>query len=244
MPYFDIHAHVDKLSDASQAISDARAAGLKLILNQGLDPASNRESLALAKRYDIVEAALGLYPNDAIKLSSEELEAELSFIKDQRPLAIGEVGLDYHWDDEHQDEMKAVFVRVLRLAKAIERPVIIHSRKAEADVVDLLEEYSSVRADLHCFSGKLSLAKKAASRGAYFSIPANVVRSTHFQRLVEELPMSRLLTETDSPYLSPDDAENQPANVVGAVEVIARIKGLLVSECANQLWFNQQRFLR
>lgn len=243
MPYFDIHCHLDKLTDPEAALVRARDAGLKLILTQGLNPENNREALRLAEQYDVVQAALGLYPNDAIKLSAEELEAELDFIRKHKPVAIGEVGLDFHWDDEHQEEMKAVFRRVLALASEIKRPVIIHSRKAEEDVIELLEEFGDVKALLHCFSGKLSLAKRARSTGAYFSIPANVTRSSHFQRLVDETPMNRLLTETDSPYLSPDDAENEPANVVGAVEVIASRKGLLVSECANQLWLNQKRFL-
>lgn len=243
MPYVDIHCHLDKLTDVEAALSRARDAGVKLVLTQGLNPENNREALKLAEKYEGVQAALGLYPNDAIELSEEELEAELDFIRKQKPVAIGEVGLDYHWDDEHQEEMKAVFRKVLSLASEIKRPVIIHSRKAEEDVVELLEEFSDVKALLHCFSGKLSLAKRARAAGAYFSIPANVTRSSHFQRLVDETPMNRLLTETDSPYLSPNDSENEPANVVGAVEVIASRKGLLVSECANQLWLNQKRFL-
>lgn len=244
MPYFDIHCHLDKVADAQQAVSNAQQAGLKLVLTQGLNPANNREVLALAEKYSIVQAALGLYPNDAIKLSSQELEAELDFIRKNRPVAIGEVGLDYYWDDAHQEEMKAVFRKVLALASEIKRPVIIHSRRAEEDVVALLEEFSGVKACLHCFSGKLSLAKQAVRQGAYFSIPANVTTSSHFQRLVEETPLNRLLTETDSPYLSPSDEENEPATVVEAVAVIARLKGLLASEAKNQLWLNQQRFLR
>lgn len=244
MPYFDIHCHLDKLSDPDAAVARAQQAGVKRILTQGLNPDNNRVALRLAQQYDVVEASLGLYPNDAIELSEEELEAELEFIREQRPVAIGEVGLDYHWDDEHQDEMKQVFRRVLELAREIDRPVIIHSRKAEEDVIELLEEFPEVRADLHCFGGKLSLAKRAVECGAYFSIPANVTRSTHFQRLVEELPLDRVLTETDSPYLSPDDDENEPANVVGAVQKMAQVSGMLESELRNQLWLNQQRFLR
>ena len=244
MPYFDIHCHLDKLSDPQQAVTRAREAGLQLILTQGLHLANNREALALAQEYDIVQAALGLYPSDAVKLSEKEVSEELAFIREQRPVAIGEVGLDYYWDDSQKEAMKEVFRKVLLLAQEIKRPVIIHSRRAEEDVISLLEEFSEVKALLHCFGGKLSLARRALKTGAYFSIPSTVVKSTHFQRLVEEVPLNRLLTETDSPYLSPSEEENEPSTVVGSVKQIASLKGLLASECANQLWLNQKRFLR
>ncbi len=244
MPYFDIHCHLDKLSDPQQAVTRAREAGLQLILTQGLHLANNREALALAQEYDIVQAALGLYPSDAVKLSEQEVSEELAFIREQRPVAIGEVGLDYYWDDSQKEAMKEVFRKVLLLAQEIKRPVIIHSRRAEEDVISLLEEFSEVKALLHCFGGKLSLARRALKTGAYFSIPSTVVKSTHFQRLVEEVPLNRLLTETDSPYLSPSEEENEPSTVVGSVKQIASLKGLLASECANQLWLNQKRFLR
>jgi TatD DNase family protein len=240
---YDIHCHLDKLSDVSGALQRAKDVGVKLILVNGLNPSHNREVIEFVKQDDILRAALGLYPNDALELSQKEIDEELQFIKKHKPLAIGEIGLDYHWDDEHKEEMKQTFRKCLQVAQKIDRPVIIHSRKAEEDVLDILDEFN-VTADLHCFSGNLKLAKRGANAKHYFSIPANIVTSTHFQRLVEETPLKLLLLETDAPYLGPDkDAENEPANVVGTIKKIAEIKGLDVSECEKQLWLNQKRFL-
>lgn len=237
---YDIHCHLDKVSDVLEALIRAKQAGVKKILVNGLNPSHNREVIEFCKQDDILFAVLGLYPNDAIKLSDEEVDAELAFIREQKPLAIGEIGLDYHWDDTHKEEMKVVFRKCLQLAQDIDRPVIIHSRKAEKDVLAILKEYDVV-ADLHCYSGKLSYIKDSKH---YFSIPANVNTSTHFQRLVEEVPLKQLLLETDAPYMGPErGVENEPANVAVAAQVIADIKGLTLRDCLAQLWMNQKRFL-
>lgn len=240
---YDIHCHLDKLTDVSAAIQQAKQVGVKKILVNGLNPSHNKEVISFCQQDEILFPVLGLYPNDAVELSAQEIDKELEFIKKQQPVAIGEIGLDYHWDADHKEEMKEVFRKCLSAAQEIQRPVIIHSRKAEKDVVEILAEYDVV-ADLHCFSGKLSLAKQAAKQGCYFSIPANIATSTHFQRLVEEVPLKLLLLETDAPYLGPDkDKENEPANVRYTVQEIARIKGLEAKECENQLWLNMKRFL-
>ncbi len=231
------------LDNPANAVKKAFDAGVKRILTHGLDPASNLESLALAKKFPVVEACLGMYPTDAVLLPDDKISHELNLIKNISPVAIGEVGLDYHTDVSDKVRMKNIFSDVLSLAEKIRRPVIVHSRKAESDVIDMLSSFN-VRADLHCFGGSLKLARKAADMGLYFSIPTNIVRATHFQRLVEETPISLLLTETDSPFLSPDDKPNEPANIPLAVNKIAGIKELLIDECTNILWLNQSRFLR
>ncbi len=239
---YDMHCHLDRLSDLEGALSRARQAGVSFILTHGLNPSSNRAALALQEQYSFVHAALGIYPSDAVTLSDEEIDAEISFIRSQKPIAIGEIGLDYHWDDTQKERMQAVFKRLLLLAKQLDRPVVVHSRKAEQDVLSFLSEVR-VRALLHCFGGRMSLVKQGVALGAYFSIPPIVLTSTHFSRMVEVVPMSRLLLETDSPYLSPSDAENEPAHVRFSLERIAHIKGLMVPECAQQLWLNKQKFL-
>ncbi|MFT4250770.1 MAG: TatD family hydrolase [Candidatus Woesearchaeota archaeon] len=239
---YDAHCHLDKLQNPKQAVQEAQEAGLKLIVTNGLNPENNREALRLQEEFGIVKAALGLYPNDAIELSEEELEAELAFIKQTKPFAIGEIGLDYHWDKEHKEKMREVFRKCLVLAQEISRPAIIHSRKAEEDVLAIVEEFSVV-ACLHCFSGSKKLIKQAASAKHYFSVPANVASSTHFRMLVELVPINQLLLETDSPYLGPSrGVENAPRNVQLAIPVIAQIKGLDEQETRTQLWLNQKRF--
>lgn len=241
--FYDIHCHLDRLDDIPSVIDRAKKAGVSFILTNGVDVASNRRSLELAKKYDIVEPALGIYPNDSLKLSDDELQAELDFIAQARPKAIGEVGIDLHHDTAHFDEMKAVFERFLELAERINRPVLIHSRKAEKEVLDILESFN-VTADLHCFGGSLKLARRGFDAGHYFSVPTSVVRATHFQRLIEEAPLKLLLSETDSPYLSPGEFPNEPANVTVVSELVAKHKDILPDEAQRQLWMNAQDFLR
>lgn len=242
--YYDIHCHLDSYPDAEPVVRRAREAGVGLILTNGTNPAENRAALGLADRFAEVEAALGLYPNEALKLSDEEVAAELEWIGRQRPRAIGEIGLDYHHDDSRKERMRAVFTDSLSVAERIGRPVLVHSRKAEAEVIDILGS-ADVTADLHCFGGSLKLARRAADSGCYFSIPASIVRSTHFQRLVEELPDDLLLTETDSPWLSPDpERQNEPANIPLVVREIARVRRLDEVGCRDLLWRNAERFMR
>jgi TatD DNase family protein len=240
---YDIHCHLDKQQDPEAAVRRAREAGLSLILTNGTGPEDNREALRLQAEHDIVRAALGLYPGDAVKLTADELHAELEFIRSNDPIAIGEVGLDYHWDDTKKEAMKRVFEKVIRLAEETQKPLLVHSRKAEDDVISLLSGRKAI-ACLHCFGGSLKLAKKAAVQGIYFSIPATVQRSVHFQRLVEELPSHLLLIETDSPWLSPTPGEeNEPANVLVAAQTIAQVRGLSLENTANLLRDNLNRFL-
>ena len=240
--YYDLHCHLDLCKNPDIVVGRARKAGVALMITNGLGPESNRKALELDKRYPEVRAALGLYPNDAIKLSENQLQEELDFIKKERPVAIGEVGLDLHHDKEHLSEMRSVFSRVIEAAEAIKRPLIVHSRKAEQEVLEMLAS-SKVKACLHCFGGSLKLARAAGDKGYWFSVPASILRSTHFQRLVEEVPLNQILTETDSPWQSPDEHDNEPGNVPVIVKKIAEIHKLGQDECAKLLWINCEEFI-
>jgi len=178
-----------------------------------------------------------------------DVDGELSWIKEHKDdcVAIGEIGLDYNWKEfqteEMRDKQKEVFRKCLELAKKIDKPVVIHSRKAELDAIEILEEFGMKGVVMHCFNGKKSLIRRCVENGWFLSIPAVIMRLDHFKMLVEMVPLEQLLTETDAPYLSPVAGErNEPANVAVTIRKIAEIKGLGEEEVAEQI-FNKAKEL-
>lgn len=246
MILFDVHCHLDDKqfdADREQVIERAITAGVKYIICNGTNPKSNREVLALAQKYPLIKPSLGFYPTDALTF---DVDKEIDFIRSQKKviIAIGEVGVDYHWikDPSEQEKEREIFKKAISLAKELDKPIIVHSREAESDTLDILDASGYKKVDLHCFGGNLKLAERAAKAGYYLSIPPNIVRSEHFARIVRTLPLSRLLLETDAPYLSPKkEMRNEPAFVAHTVEEIARLRSMETIEVANALFMNFQK---
>lgn len=242
MTWFDVHAHLTDArlaADEAGVLARAAAAGVTTIISNGLNPADNQAVLDLAARAPLVRPALGLYPVDAVlpemlalgvdyprdgdALPSSECVAWLRDHVDQA-FAVGEIGLDHHWVPEPLWAQQAdVFEALVKLAIDAEKPIIIHTRRAERDTLDRLVALGARRVNWHCFGGKVKLARQIADQpGHYLSIPANARRSESFTRMIQTLPRERLLLETDCPYLGPDrDALNEPANVVGTAQYMA-----------------------
>lgn len=242
----DVHCHLDALGNIDEAIKHATGAGIGIIISNGINPNTNRITLDLAKKYPVVKAALGLYPPDALEMTEKEIDAELEFIKKNKEniMAIGEVGIDYHWIKEptQQKKEREIFEKVVALAEKIKKPVIVHSRNAEADAIDLLASSKLKKVVLHCFGGNLKLAAKAIDADYSFSIPTNVVRDSHFQKLVEMVPTTRLFTETDAPYLGPEKGvPNEPANIAKSMPVIAQLKKVTPEEMEKMIFSNYQK---
>lgn len=250
----DVHCHLDLLEDIDSVIERARSSGVKAIIAAGVDPSSNRKVLALAGRFPVVKASLGIYPVDALQnevvsgefcsdIKSFDVEAELEFIRQnsEKIIAVGEAGLDYKTGKNHA-EQQSLFEKQILLAKSLDKPIIVHSRNAEAECVEVLESIGFRKVLLHCFCGSKALFKRAYSNGWYFSVPTNVVRSEQFQEMVKYVDISRLLTETDSPYLSPFRGQrNEPAFVIEAVKKIAEIKGMDPIEVEKIIFMNYER---
>lgn len=240
----DVHAHLDDerfKDDLPAVLERAEAAGIKAIICNGLLPESNRAVLALSKKYPLIRPAYGLGPSEMLKLTDGEIEMELAWIQEQECIALGEIGLDHKWSTEkaEHEKQEKVFGKFLELAKKMKKPVIIHSRKAEAECIAMLSEAGLKRVVFHCFGGKLKLVREIRDAGWYFSIPPSVVRSEHFQHIVREVPVKQLLTETDAPYQGPEKPKrNEPANVRFVVEKIAELKEQTFDEIANQLFAN------
>ncbi|MCB9358826.1 TatD family hydrolase [Candidatus Woesearchaeota archaeon] len=252
----DTHIHLDEKrydKDRENVIDRSIASGVKKIITVGLNHKTNLKSLELAERYAIVEAALGWYPFDAADKDEQHtttIEEEIEFIKENRKkiVAIGEIGLDKFTGKDIETQKKH-FRKMVDLAIELDRPITIHSRKAEKETIEVLKE-SKIKPDkviMHCFSGKKALIDQCIELGYNFSIPTNIVRAQNFQQLVEKCPIKRLLTETDGPYLSPYKNEdesfnrNEPSYIKETIKKIAEIKGITEIDCENQIFMNYQR---
>lgn len=249
----DVHAHFDMGEyddDMEEVISDCEQKGVKAIIINGLHSKSNRKVLKLAKQYKIFKPALGYYPVHIAEDGLEKLEEEIDFIKKQKNeiVGLGEVGMDFKVGDDnpHGDKYKQIqkegFQKFIELSEKTKLPLIIHSRKAELEVIEMIESSSLKNPVFHCFLGKKKLMQRIADNGWNFSIPSIIIKLQQLQEMVEYTNINQLLTETDSPYLSPNPGErNTPANVALGVKKIAEIKGFTEEETADSLFMNYQR---
>ena len=247
--FVDVHTHLyyPKFeSDLDEVIARAKSAGMVSIINAGTDHESNVKVLELTKKDEILNATLGIYPTTIEKMSEEELDDELKFIKKNKDkiLGIGEIGLDFHLtkDKELQEKQVNFFKKTLTTLKELNKPFVIHSRKAERECIEILEELKIKKVVFHCFSGKLSLIKRIEGNGWLISIPANIDKSEHFQGAVQKTSISNLLTETDAPFLAPKDKDrSEPSFVINTINKIAELKKLDKEEVKKNIFLNYQR---
>lgn len=240
MGLHDIHAHLTDprlAADEAGVLERARAAGVTTIVSNGLHPADNQAVWELSQRTDLVKPAFGLYPVQAVLPEMRELnvdypsdveidvEQAIAWVEAhvEDCVAVGEIGLDHYWVPEPLwDLQEQRFRRLVQLAMDADKPIIVHSRKAERRTFEVLKELGIQRVDWHCYSSKVNLGKQIAEHGHWLSIPANVQRAENFTRLLQTARRDRLLLETDCPYLGPDrDALNEPGNVRITVEFAA-----------------------
>lgn len=252
MPLTDTHTHLDFPhfdNDRERVIERAATAGVRAIVNVGADLASSRAAVALAEVYPRVYAAVGLHPHDAKTLTGEMLEELRALASHPRVVAIGEIGLDFYRDLSPRDEQRQAFKQQLALASEVGKPVIIHDRQAHKEVMAILRHRvegghqpsamsHKPKGVLHCFSGDLAMAREAIELGFYISIagPVTFENARRLRELVRQLPLEKLLVETDCPYLTPhphQGSRNEPAYVKLVAQEVARIKGLSLEEVAR-----------
>lgn len=245
MGLFDVHAHLTDARLAAQedeVLARAAAAGVTTIISNGLNPRDNARVAALAARAPIVQPAFGLYPVDAVL--PEMLAAGVEYPRDDphppctgdegvqwvadhidEAFAVGEIGLDRYWVPEpFWEAQEAIFRRLVAIAMEADKAIIVHSRKAERRMLEVLTEMGATRVDWHCFGSKVKLGRQIGEHGHWLSIPANARRVESFRRLLETLPRERVLLETDCPYLSPERGTlNEPANVHHTVALTAEL---------------------
>ena len=243
--YIDIHAHLDICKNPDETAMRAEKAGV-LVVAQGVDIESNRKVLELAGKHKNVLAALGIYPINALKMSDDEINSEIDFIRKNkgRVSAIGEVGIDYKEDLINWERQEKIFRKFISLSIELNVPIIIHSRKAEIRVIEILEEMKAKKVIMHCFCGNKKLEARIIENEWYLTIPTSVTRSQQFQERAKNAPLSLLFCETDAPYLHPDkghEGENEPSLVIRAYEEIAKIKNISEKEVIEKIGDNFKR---
>jgi TatD DNase family protein len=236
MKLVDTHCHIDSdryNEDRDRILKDIEE-NLEFAVNIGYDLESSKRSVELADKYDFMYAVVGIHPTD-IKGYDDKLENSLEELaKNPKVVAIGEMGLDYHWMKDEKEEQKKIFRRQLELARRIGKPVVIHTREATADTIEILKEYSDIKGILHCYPGSYESALQLMDN-YYFGI-GGVVTFKNSKKTVEavsKIPLERLVIETDAPYLTPTPfrgKRNHPIYVEYIAQKIAEIKGISYEE--------------
>lgn len=236
----DTHAHYDDKAfdeDRTQLLESMAGEGIGRIVNIGSSLGACKRTIQLMEQYDFVYGALGIHPTDSGELTDSDIE----WLKEQCALekcvAVGEIGLDYYWDEPARQIQKKWFVRQLELAKEVKLPIVIHSREAAQDTVEIMkaEHAQDIGGVVHCYSYSRELAKTFLDMGFYFGIGGVVTfnNGRKLKEVVEYLPMDRIVLETDSPYLAPvpfRGKRNDSRKLTYVVEQIAQIKGISPEE--------------
>ena len=247
--YFDSHSHMDdrRFDDDRDGIMDElKSHGVGLLMNVGCDLASSERSVALAERYPFVYAAVGSHPDDADHVDGRLLDRYRALAGHEKVRAIGEIGLDYHYEDVPRAQQIIAFEQQLELAEALKLPVIVHEREAHGDAMDIVRRHPDVRGVFHCFSGSKELALWLVERGWYIGF-TGVVTFKNARRAVEAvqaLPLDRILVETDCPYMAPEPyrgRRNDSRYVPLVAAKIAELKGITPDEAGNITTENAKR---
>lgn len=232
--YFDSHAHLGEdcfAQDFVNIVEKMRAADVTGMMEIGCDGPSSHHAVELAHQYDWIWAAVGSHPDDAEQVDEARIGEYRALCKDPRVKAIGEIGLDYHYEEPGREVQKKWFIRQLQIAQELNMPVIIHSREAAADTMEILKKYGKTRGVIHCYSYAREQAEEYCSMGYYFGI-GGVLTFKNAKKLVEAvkiIPLDRILLETDCPYLAPEPfrgKRNQSAYIDLVAQKLAELKGI------------------
>lgn len=248
MGIFDTHAHYyreDFGEDLDIILADLPSKNVERVLAIGCDLISSEEEIALSARYDHIYAAAGIHPENAAEVP-ENWESELErLLKRDKVVALGEIGLDYHYPEPPKDVQRGVFVKQLEIAKRLDMPVVIHSRDACADTLEILREYKP-RGVLHCFSGSAETAREVVKLGMYIGFTGVLTfkNSKKAWAACEAVPIDRLLLETDCPYMAPEPHRGERCDssmIRFTAEKMGEIKGVSAEEMIETARENGER---
>lgn len=254
--YFDTHAHYDSgtfRSDREALLASLPEAGVELVLNPGCELESSRAAVSYAHTWPHVYAAVGFHPSDIKKLTDDSLETIRTLAADPKVRAIGEVGLDYYWEDyaDHETQ-RAGLARQMALAEELDLPVIFHDREAHGDAMEMVRAFPNVRGVFHCYSGSVEQAKELIDRGWMISFTGSLTfpNAKRPPEVAAAIPLEYIMIETDSPYMTPyprqpEDRKhrrNSSLRVHQVARRLAEIKGLPLEEVARITTENGKRF--
>lgn len=229
----DTHCHLNK--DEYDNIEEVIKRMNGIMITAGCDDKSNLEVLEQINKYDNVYGVLGIHPESVTEVTDVSFKIIEENINNPKIVGIGEVGLDYYWDKTHIEEQKKLFIKQIELAQKYHKTVVIHSRDAIEDTLDIIKQFPDVKFVFHCYSSSVEIAKELVKRNIKLSIGGVVTfkNSVKLKEVVSSIDLKYLLLETDSPYLTPEPyrgKKNEPANTLYVAQKIAEIKGIKVDE--------------
>ena len=250
--YFDSHAHLTEdcfAQDFDSIVENMKAASVTGMMEIGFDLPSSEKAVQLAERFDWVHAAVGSHPDDAEQVNEARIAVYRGLCRNPRVKAIGEIGLDYHYEEPGREVQKRAFRMQLALAQELSMPVVIHEREAHEDGLRILEEFPTIRGVFHCFSGSYEMAKELIKRGWYIGF-TGVVTFKNARKAVEtaaNIPLDRILIETDCPYMAPEPFRGRrcdPSLVPYVAKKIADLRDLSPESVAAATAENAKRCFR
>lgn len=251
---FETHTHFDDRAfdgDRDEAIKRAVNAGVGRFINVGASMESSRTSLELTRKYSEFYASVGVHPEETASLSEDDMSILGGYSEDEKVIAIGEIGLDYYWDEPDRDVQKKWFARQIALARQVNLPLIIHSRDAAEATLDILksEKAEEVGGIMHCYSYSREMAVKFLDMGFYIGVGGVVTfkNGKKLKEVVEYVPLDRIVTETDSPYMAPVPVRgkrNSSEYLPYIIEEIARIKQISTEEVEEVTFGNAMRLFK
>ena len=248
MKLIDSHAHLTSEEfneDRLFILRDLSNFSIEAVINPGINLANSKENIKLSKEYPNFFAQVGIHPSDVAEMGEDDLVEIEKLAKDA--VAIGEIGLDYYWTIETKELQKEVFIKQLEMARRLGKPVVIHNREADQDIIEILSDYTDLKVQIHCFSSDEKTLKTFIDWGFYISIGGVVTygNGLNEKQAAALVPIERLMLETDSPYLTPDPyrgMRNDPRKIIEVARKISEIRGMKLSKVAKWTTKNAQEF--
>lgn len=246
--YFDTHCHLNSeqlYENRDEFIKHALDNQVEMMVVVGYDLESSKKAVEIAKEHSFIYAAVGIGPNDCLNTTTQDLQIIDEYLNEPKVVALGEIGLDYYWDDVPSDKQKEIFQLQVDLAKKHQKPIIIHCRDAYEDTYEVLKR-NGHPGIMHCYSGSVEMAKRFIDLGFYISLagPVTFKNARVPKDVAEKIGLEHLLIETDCPYLTPQPYRgslNEPANVVYIAQEIAKLKNMEIESVASQTTFNAKK---
>ena len=232
----DIHCHIEleELNNIEEILEKCKSNKVEKIIVSGYDLDSSKKAVVLSNKYEMVYATVGYLPEVLHDLENNSIEELEELLNEPKVVGVGEIGLDYYWYKDNKEEQKELFIKLIKLAQKYNKPIVIHSRDSIQDCYDVIKDYN-VKAVMHCYSGSVEMAKRFTELGVYLSIGgvSTFKNAKNIKEVIKEIPLSYIVLETDSPYLTPEPyrgKKNYPYFIPLIAEKIAEIKEIPLEE--------------